>query len=1222
MKKLLALVLALVMSMSLVTISNAAFKDADKIDYKEAVDVMNAVGVFIGDEKGNFNAKENLTREQAAKIIAYLELGSKAADALVGGATFTDVASSRWSAGFVGYCAQAGIVSGVGDSKFDPAGQLTALQFGKMLLVELGYDAKAAGMVGADWAINTSKLMASTKLMDKIDGSVNQVLTREKAAQMCVNALKAPTVEYSTKGSSITVNGAEINFGASVPTYVTNTIAKEQTISKQTLTNSNAYTIELGEKLFKDLKLNRTTDDFGRPANEWFWKAAKVGTYADKADLSYTEKVKLGTIYSDLGLGEKVLAKNVTVYVDGDKGTLAKDISKGEDTKIGGQGTLTEVYYDSGDNSAVICHINYYIGEVQKTVAATASKDAYIVVATDSVKPAGASGVENFTTDEKFDDDAMVYYTYSESAEEIKSVAVCETASGTVTEAQNARNAKVDTANVTIGGTKYKAAAKFVGEEVSDVMVKYDYKVYLDGNANMLKIEKVSKLSNEYALVRATQGKNVFSSNKAQIVFADGTEKVVSTAKDYNKAGTNHIDNNTIVTWTVEDGVYTLQPVATLQSDKVTMNETERALNLYMSGSPLASSLVITNDKAGMKIGGGNTVKANSNTVLVLYNVKDDSYTTYTGIKSIPSIETSATVGANVYYFCDRGDMATILFVDVDNDSIVKGAGKNAIYLAGASRSNLIQNSTGNYYEYNAIVDDEITTVKVDKATKVGSKYAYELDGMFKSYNVNSKGVITSLTAHADYADDGKGTYLNGVGLDKTSKDYTVILNTAGLFVKADGTEDKTNYKNETITCDEKATFYYVDKDGKITEITYKNVTKDLNDKVYAYVDDYMVKQLVVFEVKDTGAGTSKPLAMGEKPVSYVDGSKVVLEVVDNNTTGLRTAKNEAIAALRAAGYTRVGFDASNTWLTAYDKNLNEVYFDIDTNYYVSLTVDDKVVEYVAANGSFNATKASATKWSDISGKGTGFLNGTTYKAYFKSTDTDEALIAKTSGTTTVIKTGYVQIGTTQDTSVTGLGSSGTNKVTVTTGNVAYNKATVKIEVDKANVTKDYTITVKNDGKVVDTFTAKKDTAIDKTVSLGDLTANIGNSEITVEATEIVTPVMLTKNLVDKANGLTFTWTLANQVTPGTIVKGSLKITGDLTAGHTGNTVITLADNASTGISGIKWVVADATAVGCSVSSAALTIPDTFANTADGVTIHFEFTVDAGSTTPAIKATV
>ncbi|MBD9197086.1 MAG: hypothetical protein EGQ09_08535, partial [Clostridiales bacterium] len=73
------------------------------------------------------------------------------------------------------------------------------------------------------------------------------------------------------------------------------------------------------------------------------------------------------------------------------------------------------------------------------------------------------------------------------------------------------------------------------------------------------------------------------------------------------------------------------------------------------------------------------------------------------------------------------------------------------------------------------------------------------------------------------------------------------------------------------------------------------------------------------------------------------------------------------------------------------------------------------------------------------------------------------------------------------------------------------------------------------------------------------------------------------------------------------------------------DTVITLADDnsgTSTGIKSIKWVQAEATAVGCTVSSAALTIPSSFANTADGVTIHFEFTVDAGSTAPAIKATV
>ena len=40
MKKLLALVLALVMSMSLVTISNADFKDADKISNKDRKSVV------------------------------------------------------------------------------------------------------------------------------------------------------------------------------------------------------------------------------------------------------------------------------------------------------------------------------------------------------------------------------------------------------------------------------------------------------------------------------------------------------------------------------------------------------------------------------------------------------------------------------------------------------------------------------------------------------------------------------------------------------------------------------------------------------------------------------------------------------------------------------------------------------------------------------------------------------------------------------------------------------------------------------------------------------------------------------------------------------------------------------------------------------------------------------------------------------------------------------
>ena len=540
MKKLLALVLALVMSMSLVTISNAAFKDADKIDYKEAVDVMNAVGVFIGDEKGNFNAKENLTREQAAKIIAYLELGSKAADALVGSNIFSDVAATRWSAGFVGYCAQAGVVAGVGDSKFDPAGQLTALQFGKMLLVELGYDAKAAGMVGADWAINTSKLMAKAKLMDGIDGSVNQVLTREKAAQMCLNALEAPTVEYTTKGSSISVNGAEINLGASEPSYVTNTIAKEQTISSEKLTNNGGYTIELGEKLYKNLKKISTTDDFGRPANTWRFKGVEVGTFAKTADATYTADVKLGQIYSDLGMSDKDEA--APVFVDGVEASESAKVSKGNDLKVSelkftnspvakcnvGNGTLVEAYLDEDTNDVTIVAINTYVAEVNKVVAKTNSKDAYITLSELAAENGATSGLranDEFETT-GFENDQIVLFTYANN--EIQSVKAAESAEGTLTR-------KVSGKSINLGETKYDFSKMYsVDGGESSLGIDSEYVVYLDANGYAIYVEETEYNIADYAYLRALQGSSVaFASDKAALITYDGKMKTVDTKEDY-----------------------------------------------------------------------------------------------------------------------------------------------------------------------------------------------------------------------------------------------------------------------------------------------------------------------------------------------------------------------------------------------------------------------------------------------------------------------------------------------------------------------------------------------------------------------------------------------------------------------------------------------------------------------------------------------------------------
>ena len=964
MKKLLALVLALVMSMSLVTISNAAFKDADKIDYKEAVDVMNAVGVFIGDEKGNFNAKENLTREQAAKIIAYLELGSKAADALVGGATFTDVASTRWSAGFVGYCAQAGVVNGVGNGNFDPAGQLTALQFGKMLLVELGYDAKAAGMVGADWAINTSKLMAKAKLMDKIDGSVNQVLTREKAAQMTLNALKAPTVEYSTKGSSIIVNGAEINLGASEPTYVTNTIAKQQTISKQTLTNNGGYTIELGEKLYQELKLNRTSDDFGRPANEWYYKAAKVGAYADKADLTYTAGVKAGTIYTDLGLGKKIDAENVALYVNGTPTTNTVNIAKGVSTKIGavGNGVLTEVFYDDDNNTAIITQIVTYYGEVQKTVKATATKDTYIVINPDGTKQP-ANFKANFETDEKFEDDAVVYYTFSETAKEIKSVGLAEVVSGVVTEAQNKKIENEDSQNVTIDGTQYKAGYAFVGEEVSSTMVKGEYDVYLDSYGYMIKIEEVGTLSSNYALVLAISpsSSSAFVSKQAQLLFADGTVKVVNTAKDYSKPA-NNVDQFDIVTYREDNGVYTLKAVSTTVA-AATMDGTTDKLFKLETGKATVSVKDIT-------------VTTNSATQFVTYDEDDDEAAAYTGTKNSPSIEAKGTANGKVsaYYYCKNNNkMVTVMFILCD-DAIVSGATNRTIFFARESRSNLISNSTGTYFKYNAVVNGELKTVMVDDACS-GGVDASNLNGLYKSYTLNSKGVITGLTAYTDLfaTDKGKdGSYLEGVGVDKTSKDYTVILDT----------KNNANDADYVITVDEKAAIYAIDQDGNITESSYRAIAKDANDKVFAYVDDYVVKSLFIQDVED-GKTEGPSINAANYEVEYGAAGAVKVYYYTGEKHDDNTLIDVILSVLKDDGYTN--FKVTQTVLNQYDIEATKGYmtttFTLD-NTAGSTTVIESVkikldgVSMLAKKNSTLAANGAEGAWAKVT-KADGTSDGT-----------------------------------------------------------------------------------------------------------------------------------------------------------------------------------------------------------------------------------------------------
>ena len=195
MKKFLSLVLALAMTMSLVTVSAGAkdFTDNSKIEYKEAVDVVSALGIVGGYEDGAFNPQNTLTRGAAAKIICNLILGTTTASALrADTAPYSDVPTTNTFAGYIAYCQKEGIISGYADGTFKPAATLTGYAFMKMLLGALGYDSDIEGYTGANWSIAVGKRALGIGLDDGNDNFVGvNAVTREEACLYAFNTLKA-----------------------------------------------------------------------------------------------------------------------------------------------------------------------------------------------------------------------------------------------------------------------------------------------------------------------------------------------------------------------------------------------------------------------------------------------------------------------------------------------------------------------------------------------------------------------------------------------------------------------------------------------------------------------------------------------------------------------------------------------------------------------------------------------------------------------------------------------------------------------------------------------------------------------------------------------------------------------------------------------------------------------------------------------------------------------
>ena len=542
MKKLLAMVLALVMTLSLAVSANAAFKDDKSIsdDYAESVAVLNGMGVFKGYEDGSFKPEGNITRAEVATIIYRIYTADVAKNDKSGlYATynkFSDMAGAGWAQGYIGYCANASLVKGYPDGTFKPSGKVTGYEVLAMILRAVGYD-KNNEFSGADWALHVAQTAQQLGVLDNVAKTtdLNAPASRELVAELLFQGIQKAQVTYTPA------------FG-----YVTDKVIS-------TKTNS------LGEKNFK-LASAVAADKWGRPATKWTYNTGdKATTFVEKPDLSYTKAVAECDVAHDLGLSADTA---YTLIVNGQPQTTNYLVNLTDTvTKMGAQGRLFEVYKDA----KTIVMIDTFLAKV--TYVADITYDAQGHVKTpatitlevyDGTNGTGAQKAATYTTltlkdyDNNYgyakDEYVLVNaYTNDPNSATVSGKVFNNTKQyaeivGKATSIEGAQSVIYWNAQQhNVEGTVYDDAVKFYLDEAAQKDAKYTW--YFDSYNNLIGAVEIAA-ANSYGVINsiwwagnATDGSGVA---KANVTYVDGTTAQVDISEvTYASA------NNEVVTGTV-----------------------------------------------------------------------------------------------------------------------------------------------------------------------------------------------------------------------------------------------------------------------------------------------------------------------------------------------------------------------------------------------------------------------------------------------------------------------------------------------------------------------------------------------------------------------------------------------------------------------------------------------------------------------------------------------
>ena len=600
-KRALSLALASVMVLGMTVVgTGASYTDVTSKQNQEAIEVLQAVGIMVGDNNGNFNPDQKVTRNEMAVVMSNL-MDYRAAT-YAGTSPFTDVPS--WAEPYVAACWTNGITSGYTKTTYGGSDTVTTSQAALMLMKALGYFQYQSDF-GSDWQFATIKQATKIDLFDDVDSGVREAMTRNDLAQLVLNTLETPTVEAEKDGQDIEVNGVTISSNVKY-NYITSSKDYAKAIDKDRTTANdgtklNGSTVELGEKLYSgDLKKASTGDDFNRPGSIWTYKSNEIGKYADSADGEWTAKVTNKALYEAAGSAAydnykwSVYRNGVEYGSEKQNTNDAKKNAFGSTSKTGtervaksGDGVLTQVFVDDDKETVTVTMIDTGVAKVTK-VTEDSTKGEYEVTVSFKTRIPDVTADTKYTSDMKFAKDDIVVYTAAGT--DIQTMAVAKTVAGKVT-------GQSDADYTTVDGTKYAynyaytgdTKENFIGNGVYNLEdskpsdnpdVDKDVTLYLDANGYVVAFEGKSSSAEDYLFVKALD--KSFNDVSAKVVFFDGTQKTVDLDQitTYDKAGKktvadakwsetgsdNNVFVNTVYKYTAGSSDYDLEEVTNFKN--------------------------------------------------------------------------------------------------------------------------------------------------------------------------------------------------------------------------------------------------------------------------------------------------------------------------------------------------------------------------------------------------------------------------------------------------------------------------------------------------------------------------------------------------------------------------------------------------------------------------------------------------------------------------------